>query len=464
MNDFFTDTPDATTTPIFLLATDDVEGWASAQESTTGTWLKANNFSGKEGQKCSVPLSDGSVGCIVAGVGDALSGDTLLAVMGGLAESLPAGTYALETKLEAQEADLAAIGWGQGSYRFEHYGKPGKDAPTLAWPANCGQKAASIAIEAAALTRTLVDIPANDMGPEELALAASSLANDYDAACRIIVGDDLLAQNFPAIHAVGRGSDRAPRLIDITWGDEAAPKVTLVGKGVCYDTGGYNLKPGNSMALMKKDMGGAAHMLGLAQMIMANKLPVRLRLLIPAVENSVSGNAYRPGDVIETRKGLHVEIGNTDAEGRVVLSDALALASEEEPDLLIDFATLTGAARSALGPDVPPFFTDDGKLARALADQSTLWSDPLWRLPLWSAYKANIKSTIGDIRNDGGPFAGAITAALFLQHFVPKDTRWVHFDIYAWNPTKRPGRKIGAAAQCLRAVYGVIEQSYGADR
>jgi len=454
--------PDAT--PLVLLTTNQVDEWASAQEGPVAEWLAANNFTGKTGQKANVPALDGSVRCVVAGVGKDLDAEAVLSAMGGLAQSLPTGNYHLATELDAHLADLAAIGWAQGCYRFEGYGKKAGDGPTLAWPAQCNREAIAATIDGAALTRDLVNIPANDMGPEELALAAMSLADDHSAACSVIIGDDLLARNFPAIHAVGRGSDRAPRLIDITWGDKNDPKVTLVGKGVCYDTGGYNLKPGNSMALMKKDMGGAAHMLGLAHMIMANKLPVNLRVLIPAVENSVSGNAYRPGDVIETRKGLHVEIGNTDAEGRVVLSDALALAGEDEPDLLIDFATLTGAARAALGPDVPPFFTDDGKLARALADQSTLWSDPLWRLPLWSGYKSNIKSTIGDIRNDGGPFAGAITAALFLQNFVPENTRWVHFDIYAWNPTNRPGRKIGAAAQCLRAVYGVIEQTYGTNR
>ena len=459
MSDYFTDSTD--TTPIFLLATDQVEDWAAAQDGPVGEWLSANHFKGKAGQKVSVPGLDGGIRYIAAGVGKELDAEAILATMGGLAESLCAGAYTLATELDQHSADLAAIGWAQGCYRFDNYGKKADAGPTLNWPEGCNQPGVTAAIDAATLTRDLVNTPANDMGPAELATAAADLAQQFDASCTAIIGDDLLTQNFPAIHAVGRGSDRAPRLIDIKWGAEDAPKVTLVGKGVCYDTGGYNLKSGKSMALMKKDMGGAAHMLGLAHMIMANNLPIRLRVLIPAVENSVSGNAYRPGDVIETRKGLHVEIGNTDAEGRVVLSDALALAGEEEPDLLIDFATLTGAARSALGPDIPPFFTDDGKLARALADQSTLWSDPLWQLPLWSGYKSNIKSTIGDIRNDGGPFAGAITAALFLQHFVPEDTRWVHFDIYAWNPSKRSGRIIGAAAQCLRAVYGVIEQTYG---
>jgi leucyl aminopeptidase len=410
-----------------------------------------------------VPALDGGFQCVVAGIGDSLDTEAVLATMGGLAETLPAGQYHLETDLEGTLATLAAIGWAYGAYQFDQYGKKGTERATLVWPTSADKTYATAAIDGAKTARDLVNIPANDMGPAELEAAAADLAAQFGASCETIVGDDLLTQNFPAIHAVGRGSDRAPRLIDLNWGREDAPKVTLVGKGVCYDTGGYNLKPGNSMALMKKDMGGAAHMLGLAQMIMATGLSVRLRVLIPAVENSVSGNAYRPGDVIDTRKGLHVEIGNTDAEGRVVLSDALALAGEEDPDLLIDFATLTGAARSALGPDVPPFFTEDGKLARALADQSTLWSDPLWRLPLWAGYKANIKSTIGDIRNDGGPFAGAITAALFLQHFVPDGTRWVHFDIYAWNPTKRPGRTVGAAAQCLRAVYGVILDTYGQD-
>jgi len=443
-------------TPIALVTKSELEGWLEEQGKTTANWVNNNGFTASEASHCVVPGRAGKIAHILAGLGEEVSPESLLATMGGLAESLQPGKYHLETDLAAHEADLAAIGWAQGGYQFDFYGKPGKERPQLTWPEACHREPTKACIDGAALTRTLVDVPANDMGPEELQDAALKLAEQFEAEHKIILDTDLLDQNFPAIYEVGKGSDRRPRLINLEWGDPKDPRVALVGKGVCFDTGGYNLKPGGAMALMKKDMGGAAHVLGLAHMIMANKLPVRLQVLIPAVENSVSGNAFRPGDIIKSRKGSDIEIGNTDAEGRLVLSDALTLACEQKPELIIDFATLTGAARSALGPDVPPFYTDDSKLARCLADQATYWADPLWRLPLWKSYNASIKGTLGDIRNDGGPFAGSITAALFLQHFVEPNTKWAHLDIYAWNPNKRPGRVVGAAAQCLRTVYGAI--------
>ena len=317
-------------------------------------------------------------------------------------------------------------------------------------------------VEAISLVRDLVNTPAEDMGPQELAAAAGQLANAYSASCEIVSGQTLLDRNLPAIHAVGRASNRPPCLIDLVWGDAAAPKVTLVGKGVCFDSGGLNLKSASGMRLMKKDMGGSANVLGLAKMIMDAALPVRLRVLIPAVENAVAGNAIRPGDVVATRKGLTIEIGNTDAEGRVVLADALAVADEEGPDLLIDCATLTGAARVALGPSIPPFYTPDDELAQALGRCVETENDPMWRMPLWAPYREMIDSKVADISNSGeSPFAGSITAALFLKDFVTATTHWLHIDLYAWNPTAKPGRQVGGEAQGIRALYKLIKEKFG---
>jgi leucyl aminopeptidase len=313
------------------------------------------------------------------------------------------------------------------------------------------------------IARDLVNTPANDLGPEELSSAAISLFGAYGGTGRVVEGDALLAEGFPMVHAVGRASSRAPRLIDATWGDETAPKVTLVGKGVIFDTGGLDIKPASAMTLMKKDMGGAANVLALAAMIMDAELPVRLRVIIPAVENAISGNAFRPGDVLSSRKGLTVEIGNTDAEGRLVLADALALADEEAPEILLDMATLTGAARVALGPDLPPFYTDDEDFAADLAAQAEKVSDPLWRLPLWRPYETYLESRVADINHintSGAGFAGSVTAALFLSRFVEKARTWAHFDIYAWNPSDRPGKPAGGEAQAARALFALLKARY----
>jgi len=316
--------------------------------------------------------------------------------------------------------------------------------------------------EAASLARDLINTPSNDMGPEELAAAAEGLAKRFGASFKCIVGDDLVAQNFPLIHAVGMASTRAPRLIDIGWGDPSHPKVTLVGKGVCFDTGGLDLKPSSGMLIMKKDMGGAANVLALAQMVMDAKLKIRLRVLIPAVENAVAGNAFRPLDIFKSRKGPTVEIGNTDAEGRLVLADALALADEEKPDLLVDLGTLTGAARVALGPDLPPFYTNDETLAGDVAVHAKQENDPLWRLPLWPAYDSWLDSKVADINNaPSGGFAGSITCALFLQRFVSDTTRWLHVDIYGWTPSAKPARPEGGECQAARAIYRLLSQRYG---
>ncbi len=316
--------------------------------------------------------------------------------------------------------------------------------------------------EATSLARDLINTPANDMGPEELAAAARQLAERFGATFNCIVGDDLTRQNFPLIHAVGMASARAPRLIDLSWGDPSHPRVTLVGKGVCFDSGGLDLKPSSGMLIMKKDMGGAANALALALMVMDAKLKVRLRVLIPAVENAVAGNAFRPLDIFKSRKGLTVEIGNTDAEGRLVLADALALACEEQPDLLVDLGTLTGAARVALGPDLPPFYTDDEALALDVARCAREENDPLWRLPLWPPYDAWLDSKVANVNNaPSGTFAGSITCALFLQHFVEDAKSWLHVDIYGWTPTARPARPEGGECQAARAIYKLLGERYG---
>jgi leucyl aminopeptidase len=313
---------------------------------------------------------------------------------------------------------------------------------------------------AVALTRDLVNTPTEDMGPQHLATIAEQLAAEFGGTFKEIVGDDLLRENFPAIHAVGRASHRPPRLIELCWGDPSHPRIAIVGKGVCFDTGGLNIKGADGMRQMKKDMGGAAHALALARLIMQMKLPVSLQMLVPAVENAISGNAYRPGEIVSTRAGLKIEIGNTDAEGRVVLSDALAYAAESKPALILDFATLTGAARVALGPELPATFANDDKWFDALAQAAATTHDPIWRMPLWQPYNEMIKSSIGDIVNTGGPQAGAVTAALFLEKFIPSGQAWIHIDVFSWNPKPRPGRPEGGEAQSLRACFQMLQTKF----
>ncbi len=360
-------------------------------------------------------------------------------------------------------ATAAATGWALGGYRFERYkSTKARKLPTLVWPARADKARANAMAESISLVRDLINTPAEDMGPSELAAAARALGRSHKADVKVITGDALLKQNYPTIHAVGRASDDAPRLIDLTWGRKSDPKVTLVGKGVCFDTGGLDLKPAAGMLRMKKDMGGGAHALGLAHLIMALKLRVRLRVLVPAVENNVAGNAFRPLDVITTRKGITVEIGNTDAEGRLVLCDALVEADSENPDLILDFATLTGAARVALGTDLPALFCNNDKLAADLAKAGDAVEDPMWRLPLWRPYRQLLESKVADINNvSEGGFGGAITAALYLQEFVKDTTPWAHFDMMAWNVAGKPGRPAGGEAQALRAVFEMLEKRYG---
>lgn len=442
-----------TALPVHLVARDGLE--ALGLSPSTIAWAAANGFSGEAGRTLAVPGEDGALAGALFGIGE---GEGALAI-GALGRALPEGDWHLASA--HAEPELSAIALVLGGYVFTRYGKkPGK-VLRFAMPFGADAGRVRRIADGVFLTRDLVNTPTSDMGPDELEKAVRALAATHKAEVSVIKGDDLLKQNFPMIHAVGRASVGAPRLIDMIWGRADAPKVTLVGKGVCFDTGGLDIKPSSGMLLMKKDMGGAANVLGLASMIMAAGLKVRLRVLIPAVENSIAGNAFRPGDVLTSRKGTTVEIGNTDAEGRLVLADALALADDEEPELLIDMATLTGAARVALGPDLPPFYTGDEALASELVAASIAVEDPLWRMPLWRPYDARLASKIADINNvttDG--FAGSVTAALFLKRFVERTPGWAHFDIFAWNPSDRPYGPAGGEAQGIRALERIISRRY----
>ncbi|WP_315768788.1 leucyl aminopeptidase family protein [Bradyrhizobium sp. SZCCHNR2012] len=420
----------------------------------------ANGFAAKPGACLVLPAPDGQIAQVLFGLEDDAAKHRDLFRPGALAGLLPAGTYRFAN--QPHDARLAALAFALGSYRFSRYRKADGSEVRLALPDGTDAAELTRIAEAAALARDLVNTPSNDMGPAELALAAQQLAERHGASFSCIVGDELVQQNFPLIHAVGMASTRAPRLIELSWGDPAHPKVTLVGKGVCFDSGGLDLKTSSGMLLMKKDMGGAANVLALAQMVMGAKLKVRLRVLIPAVENAVSGSAFRPLDVFPSRKGVTVEIGNTDAEGRLVLADALAFADEEKPDLLIDMGTLTGAARVALGPELPPFYTQDDALAADVARCAAAENDPLWRMPLWAPYDSWLDSKVATINNaPSNGFAGSITCALFLQRFVEHAKSWLHLDIYAWTPSAKPGRPEGGECQGARALYKLLSERYG---
>jgi leucyl aminopeptidase len=437
--------------PLHAVAAKDAKEWGRRIP-----FLKASGFSGKEGELRLVP-GRGGFAAAVLGLGknkDALA-------VAGFSEQLPDGVYRLGEVPDFCGGASAALAWILGLYSFDRYKKPKKRNLKLVLPAGADGAEVSRIAAGVTLARDLVNTPANDMGPAELAEAARALAKTHNAKFRT-VGGAALVRDYPLIAAVGQGSDRPPCLIELIWGDAKAPKVTLVGKGVCFDTGGYNLKPTSGMATMKKDMGGAAVVLGLASMLMDAKLPIRLRILVPAAENSVSGRAYRPHDIFKSRKGLTVEIGNTDAEGRLVLADALADADEEIPELLIDIATLTGAARMATGMELPPFFTDDEILAADLSRHAASVGDPLWRLPLWRGYESAIAGTVADLTNSPSyNLAGAITAALFLNRFVEKTKSWVHLDIPAWVDRPKPGRRTGGEANSARALYALLKERYG---
>lgn len=446
--------------PVHAVAAGDLDRFTSSLDRSVAAWLAANAFKGAAGGVLLVPASDGGLSSVVLGLGDPAADPRSALLPGALAAKLPPGTYRLESGFDDPAA--ATLAFVLGAYRYTRY-RAGSDVPRLVCPQGVDAAAIGAIADGVWLARDLVNAAPNDMGPAELAAAAKSLAGRHGAEYSETAGGALLSANLPMIHAVGAAAvpSRSPRLVDLTWGDPGHPKVTLVGKGVCFDTGGLDIKPSSGMLLMKKDMAGAANVLGLAHMIMACRLPVRLRVLIPAVENAISGAAFRPGDVLTSRKGLTVEIGNTDAEGRLVLADALTLASEESPDLIIDLATLTGAARTALGPEVVPFYANDDAVAASFAEAGTTVSDPVWRLPLWSPYMAMLDSKFADINNAGStPFAGSITAALFLSRFVEADSRWIHADIYGWNRSAEPGRPYGGEAQAIRALFAMISERY----
>lgn len=449
--------------PIHLLYEDDLDQWRTAQDEATRNWSSANCFKAERGKQLVVPGSHGRPAAVIVGLGRRNPREELSCwAAAAIPDRLPDGDYHLAEALPPRLATQFAFGWAYGQYKFERYRRANpQHAVHLRPPAEADAAEVTRLKSATALARDLINTPANDLSPEALAQAAVEVARRYGARHRVVIGDDLLKERFPAIHAVGRAASVAPRLVDIEWGDPAHPKVSLVGKGVCFDSGGLDIKPGASMLLMKKDMGGAAVALALAQLVMDAKLPIRLRLLLPTVENAISANAYRPGDVLGTRKGLTVEIGNTDAEGRVILCDALALADEEKPELLIDMATLTGAARVALGPELPALFTPDDALARELSDIAAQQGDPVWRMPLWNAYEDELSSKIADINNvSSSSFSGAIFGALFLQRFVTEARSWAHLDLYAWNGKDRPGRPVGAEPQTVRALYAFLKHRY----
>jgi leucyl aminopeptidase len=457
------DSEDSPSRPLWLVTADRLEAWLADQDDAVAAWLRRSGFAAKPGEVCVVPDKDGDF----AGTAVGIAAEVDMYALAAARKALPAGAWRIDGDVAPDVATGYALGWQLAAYRFDRYrtrddkADGDTDGPQLAWPNGADRDAVDRAAASVTLARDLVNTPAADLGPAELADVARDLAEEFDADYQDIVGDDLLDENYPMIHAVGAGSDRAPRLIDIRWGDDDSPAVTLVGKGVCFDSGGLDIKPSSGMRLMKKDMGGAAAVLGLARMVMAADLDVRLRVLIPAVENSVSGRAFRPGDVLTARNGKTVEVGNTDAEGRLVLADALVEADEEIPDLLIDCATLTGAARVALGPEVVPFYTADDALAAALAEQGVKQQDPVWRMPLWAPYREMLDSAIADIENTGtGSFAGSITAALFLADFVSRTESYLHFDMYAWNPKDRPGRPKGGEAQAIRALFAVLAERF----
>ncbi len=445
--------------PLHATTSRGLERFLAARTADEARWLRSVGFRGGEGELVLLPANGAALAGAVLGLGQGR--DPLALAL--FSERLPAGDYELKDVPEQFGGARAALAWLLGTYAFDRYRKPStREHPKLVLPEGVNGDAIERAARAVFLARDLINTPANDLGPAELEDAARKVADAHDAKLRVVTGEDLLKQNYPLIHAVGMASPRAPRLIDFTWGDAAAPKVTLVGKGVCFDTGGLDLKPSSGMLTMKKDMGGAACMLGLAQAIMDAKLRLRLRVMIPAVENSVGGNAFRPGDVFPSRKGLNVEIGNTDAEGRLILADALADADTENPELLFCMATLTGAARVATGMEIPPFFTDDETLAADLMRHGTAQHDPLWRLPLWRGYEPTVDSSIADVNNapEYG-LAGAITAALFLNRFVTSPS-FTHFDIPAWTDRPKPGRRKGAEANCVRTLLALLSERYPA--
>lgn len=447
----------ARTTPIHLVSSAALDVWAATLPGPTQAYVRDIGFMAKPGSVVLFPGESGHLTGVALGIAET-AGDPFL--IGKLPKELPPGVYHLADP--SGDVSTPALAWLLGSYGFDRYKPEGRKAADLVIADKTVRDRANLIAEAVTLGRDLINMPANDLTPSALGQAALDLAKTFGAKATAFVGEQLLKQNFPLIHAVGRASADAPRLIDITWGNPRHPKVTLVGKGVCFDTGGLDIKPSSGMLLMKKDMGGAATAITAARMIMAAGLNVRLRLLVPIVENAISGNAFRASDVIKSRKGLTVEIGNTDAEGRLILADALALASEEKPELLIDYATLTGAARVALGPELPPFYTNDDGLAAEIASAGESVNDPVWRMPLWPGYDQMLESKVADLSSTGsGGMAGSVTAALFLKRFVGDGISHAHFDIYGWVPSARPGRPEGGEPQAARLTFELLRKRYG---
>ena len=449
--------------PLVLLRETELAAWLQREGGAAALWASTHGFTAERGRTLAIPDESGRVRAVLAGLGAVRDADLDLWHAAALTERLPAGLYSLAAELPPAAATQFLLGSLAGQYRFTRLKTHARDRElaNLEPPANADRLYAAEAARALADTRDLINLPANELGPEELAAHAASLAEEFGAQCRIEPVEGAVATRYPLLEAVGRGSPRTPRMIELTWGDPGAPAVTLVGKGVCFDSGGLDLKPSSGMLLMKKDMGGAACALGTARLLMALSAPVRLRVLIPAVENSVDGRSFRPGDVFRSRKGLTVEIGNTDAEGRLILADALALAEESPSALLIDFATLTGAARVALGPELPAAFSPDDALLEAFVRCAREEHDPVWPMPLWEPYDEELASKVADVSNmSASPFAGSVTAALFLKRFVTSRA-WIHLDLYAWNPKDRPGRPVGAEAHCVRAVYRFVRQRFG---
>ena len=444
--------------PITLVVESEFDTWLERQDEPSRRWLTATGFKAKPGGFSLVSGADGRLRAVVAGIRNI---DDFWA-LGSLPAALPEGDYVLDAPFEPRQLERLTLGWALGAYQFTRYKNPKRAMARLALDPACDGKRIRDHADALGWVRDLINTPAENMMPEHLAEATQSLSQQFGASMEQIVGDDLLARNYPVIHAVGRASAHPPRLLDLRWGDPSHPKVTLLGKGVCFDSGGLDLKPSSAMRLMKKDMGGAATALGLARLVMSAALPVRLRVLVAAVDNAVSGNAFRPGDILRSRQGLTIEIHNTDAEGRLVLCDALAEAGNERPAFLFDFAPLTGAARVALGTEIPALFCDDETLAAGLLAAADREQDPLWRLPLHQPYREMLDSKIADLANaTESSYAGAITAALFLKEFVPAGIPWAHFDLMAWNLKTQPGRPEGGEAMGMRAVFAWLEQKCG---
>jgi len=460
MLDSFAARPSKTTIPLLALKTSEFKAWLKKQNKSTAAWIKSTGFKALHGDVCLVPNKDGCLAKVLFGRGDGTSIYSWSALPG----RLPKGRYTLIGDVDSALAEQATLGWGLGTYEFTRYRASTKKFATLVWPESCDRAKVERTLSSIGLGRDLINTPAEDMNPTALTQTVRDLAKEFGGECSVISGKKLLAENYPTIHAVGRAAKFPPALADLRWGDAKQPKVTLVGKGVCFDSGGLDLKNSAGMKLMKKDMGGAATAIAVARMVMAAELPVRLRLLIPAVENAVAGDAMRPLDVITTRKGITVEIGNTDAEGRLILCDALAEADTEAPDLILDFATLTGAARVALGSELPALFSSHDDVAEELIAAGLAVGDPLWRMPLHDAYRRHLDSRVADLSNIANTsYGGAITAALFLREFVSyRKHRWMHIDTMAWHLSGRPGRPAGGEVMAARACAEMLQRRYGA--